>query len=336
VQKFAGTAFILVLSAQTLQAAGLCKQWVRRQNLPGVSSKVLAESSGISSSVKFPDERYYHINDSGSGSAFHVSYVTEGRRELESSRVDGYEADDLESIDVGPCPVRSAGSCLFLADVGNNDLDRKNLKILVVGENKDYQKTTAARLVIHVEYERDPKGREQHNVEAMMIDPLSGDIYTVTKRSSPKNGVAEDLDPRVYVIRRVDYENAEGEVSLKFTYLRTLKLSQIFPLSVKDEGDKKKMSKYLVTDADFSPDGERFVLLFKGDMIEFDSKVLTNTAALKATDFSAALRGVAPVLEQQEAVTYTSDGESIVYTSEQKDRGSVPETELLQLRCVER
>jgi hypothetical protein len=204
------SVFVKVLLASVsggISAGNLCQKWEREPNEAGVNARILGESSGISASIEFPNERYYHINDSGSGSAFHVSFTgpprrdergklvgkdsdSDGIRDLESSRVSGVDARDMESMNVGPCPpeprdARPSGTgCLFLADIGNNEEERNDLRIIIVPEKKSYKDDTKPKLIVNISYLPDSKGQDKHNAESMMVDPRNGDIYIVTKRTS--------------------------------------------------------------------------------------------------------------------------------------------------------
>ncbi|MEO5667359.1 MAG: hypothetical protein ABIR96_04800 [Bdellovibrionota bacterium] len=332
------------LVAPQIHAAALCSKWQNRGPVPLLSAKILRESSGISSSIDFPNQRYYHINDSGSGSAFHVSF--ENGNPLQSSMVDGVNADDMETIDVGHCPpdlkkaTAEKEGCLFLGDIGNNNFNRQNLKFIVVAEKENYKAQTAPKVVIDIDYSRDATGARQHNAEAMMVDPNSGDVYVVTKRTRAdgEKGADDDLSPRVYVLKRSVYANvaiaAKNRAQTTLTYVRTIKIEDIFPEAKVATGKERK--KFLVTDADFSPDGKTFVLITLGGIVEFDSSILSGNAPIKAEDFSRSAMDVADVLEQQEAITYTSDGTSLVYTSESKDKKAKGLVEARRLICLKR
>jgi hypothetical protein len=276
---------------------------------------------------------------------FHVVFDEVSGRRIESVRVRDLDAEDLEAIETGSCPSSTATdpeSCLYLADLGNNALNRKALRIIVVPEKETYRDSVKARTVFNVTYAKDGRGgSSDHNTEAVMIDPRSGDIYAITKRSSPhsKHGVENDLNPRLYVLRRREYAspglNSPKEVEVVFRFLRTLPFDEIFPEMAESSGKERK--RFLVTDASFSPSGRRFAILTLGGITEFASSALESKEPFAAADFRRVPREVAPPLEQQEALAYTNDGLSLIYTSEKKNkkRRRKEATEVHRIDCVQ-
>jgi len=160
----------------------------------------------------------------------------------------------------------------------------------------------------------------------MMVHPVTGDIYLITKRTNPDpdKPVDGDINPRIYRLKRKHYEQSSGEVDVVFKHLRTIKIKDVFKVITKTKKGKKsrkirkQLKKYLVTDADFSPSGEKFAVIGLGGIVEFDSTVLDKKNKLSSELFNYIPNTVAPILEQQEAITYSSDGSSLFYTSEKK------------------
>lgn len=305
----------------------LCFDWKVVEDYLEVDSDIIYESSGLSSSWDFSGQRFYHINDSGSGASFHISY-TKGKK-LDSLLVKGGSADDLESVDVGPCLEtkndRKDEGCIYLADIGDNDYERNNLKIFVLAEKDNYKHSRAKiKLQLNVSY-RDG----YHNAEALMVHPHSGDIFIITKRSHPDFKTARSILPRIYRLKRetiIEKSKHRDEIDVVFDYIGSIELDELVSFSSK--------KKYLVTDADFSPDGSKFALLTLGGILEFNSIVLNeNYLEVLSKDYN--LIANAPVLDQQEAITYSSDGKSLVYTSEKKDKNEKKSdpTKLLKLVC---
>ena len=81
----------------------------------------LAEVSGIAAGIASPNVLYVH-NDSGDSARFFALDKRSGDV-LAEYHVPGAHNVDWEDIAVGPC---SAGSCLYIADTGDNDEKRKD------------------------------------------------------------------------------------------------------------------------------------------------------------------------------------------------------------------
>jgi hypothetical protein len=86
--------------------------------------------------------------------------------------VTGARIDDWEAIAAGPCP---AGTCLYLADIGDNNARRSHVTIYRVEEPAAGSSTVAVEAAIQAAY---PDGA--HDAEALFVGP--GDrLYIVTK-----------------------------------------------------------------------------------------------------------------------------------------------------------
>src|SRR5512134_1710243 len=83
---------------------------------------VLRESSGLALSKTQPGVIWSH-NDSGDTPTLYA--IDLKARLLATVMVDNAVAQDWEDIAAGPCPLGEGGSCLYIADTGNNGLERK-------------------------------------------------------------------------------------------------------------------------------------------------------------------------------------------------------------------
>lgn len=137
-----------------------------------ITDKRLPEVSGLAASATRPDTWWVH-NDSGDGPRiFAISSKGEVRDEV---HIDGAHAFDWEDIAVGP--GREAGtSAVYVADTGDNLGIRRHATIYRVPEPAPGV-THAAAEAIDISY---PDGKP-HNIETMMVDPRSGDLFLVTK-----------------------------------------------------------------------------------------------------------------------------------------------------------
>src|SRR5215207_364043 len=87
----------------------------------------LPEGSGLAASRRTPG-RFWSHNDSGDAVLFALDGTghVNGRVSLAGANV-----EDWEAIAIGPCP---SGSCIYLADIGDNDARRKRITIYRVAE----------------------------------------------------------------------------------------------------------------------------------------------------------------------------------------------------------
>jgi hypothetical protein len=141
----------------------------------------IEEASGLVASAIHPGVFYVH-NDSGSDAE--IFAIGAAGQDLGAFDVEGASAVDWEDIARGPC---SAGSCLYLADIGDNDSERSSYTIYrapepgSVGSNGDIQ--AAAFSFTY------PDG--SHNAETLLVHPDTGVITLVTKVASGKSSVYE-------------------------------------------------------------------------------------------------------------------------------------------------
>ncbi|HYH87570.1 MAG TPA: hypothetical protein VEX60_19095 [Pyrinomonadaceae bacterium] len=150
--------------------------------LAELKERAVKESSGIAASRTSPGVFWTH-NDSGDGS-FVYAFDREGRSRG-VWRVEGARAHDWEDIACGPGPVRGV-SYIYIGDIGDNGGKREGIVVYRFAEPSieavadDAKRKTPLATVnaeaLHLKY---PDG--SHNAEALMVHPVSGDIYVVTK-----------------------------------------------------------------------------------------------------------------------------------------------------------
>lgn len=130
------------------------------------------ETSGLAASVLHPGAVYLH-EDSGSASVFYAMDLNGAPlAELEISNVN---AVDMEDVAIGACPE---GSCLYIADVGDNLEQRDDYRIYRVAEPEAFTSTQTTATVIPFSYEDG-----NNNCEAFVVEPGSGNMYLLTKTS---------------------------------------------------------------------------------------------------------------------------------------------------------
>ena len=133
--------------------------------------KLIYESSGIENSTVYPS-RLYHINDSRDSQAFYISELDGSN--IRRVKIKGEKFLDFEDLSYGSC---GNDQCLYLGDIGDNKEDRSEIKIVVIKEEKSFDKEVEPFQILKLQY---PDGK--YNAEAMAIHP-NGDLFILTKES---------------------------------------------------------------------------------------------------------------------------------------------------------
>jgi len=144
-------------------------------------SGYLNESSGVAVSRARPGVLWTH-NDSGDRALIYATNLQGA--DLGRFRVRGADSEDWEDIALGPCPDDGhENACLYIADTGDNEGNRKRGVIYIVPEPEASLETsgTEARTEraheLRVRYPDEPR-----NVEALAVMP-NGDVLLITKGS---------------------------------------------------------------------------------------------------------------------------------------------------------
>lgn len=256
-----------------------------------VRSNDIVESSGLASSKCQPGVFWTH-NDSGDGAFIYA--INAAGDDLGTWRVTGAENRDWEDI----AAFRDAGGkCfLYIGEIGNNEGKRDRTVIYRIKEpstadaaksdRKDPLATVAAES-LNVAY---PAGRP--NAESLLIHPVTGDVYIVTKQ----------LEPPAVVYK----------VSPQFGSAEAVNAQKVGSITV------PALLGGLLTGGDISPDGRHVVLcdyvagyeitLPEGDA-NFDDIWLQKPVKFDLGD-----------RKDGEAIAYSVDGNSIFATSEGKNQ----------------
>jgi hypothetical protein len=143
------------------------------------------------------------------------------------NRVTGAREEDWESIAVGPC---GTGSCLYLADIGDNDANRRQITVYRVPEPETASGTAAVSAVFHATY---PDGA--HDAETLLA--AGNELYVVTKGETGP-----------VALYKFPANPAPGS---------TVKLQRVAEIASKADADSR------ITDGSVSPDGQWVVLRSK-------------------------------------------------------------------------
>ena len=135
---------------------------------PLVQVPDLPEASGIARSQRVPGRLWAH-NDSGEPVlvALDSKGAVTGRVAVSGARM-----EDWEAVGVGPCPT---GSCIYIADIGDNDAERERITVYRLAEPTAAAGTASVTDLFHATYPDGPQ-----DAEALLITP-EGSLYVVTK-----------------------------------------------------------------------------------------------------------------------------------------------------------
>ncbi len=262
--------------------------WGTPSPLGTIPASQLAELSGLASSQLHPGTLYAH-NDSGDTARFFA--IDESARLLGQIDMPGALAIDWEDIAVGRCPT---GWCVFVADIGDNDLNRTECTIYRLPEpatlptNGSTITTTFDRLPFVY-----PDGM-RHDAETLLVDPQSQRIFVVTKEvgSTPS---------RVYELPTP----VTPDVRATLVFIGTLSV----PWAAGP-----------VTGGDFNGCGDRILIRSNTRMFELARSPSEELVSI----FSATPVPVPLAVEPQgEAVTYAADGRRYFTASEMDESPSV-------------
>jgi hypothetical protein len=257
--------------------------------LGSLADPAINESSGIVASRTTPGLYWTH-NDSGDG-PFIYAFDNRG-----ASRgvwlVTGAASRDWEDIAAGPGPVRGK-NYLYIGDIGDNSGNRADVVIYRVSEpaikaddaqsTKRNPRATEAAEAIRLRY---PDGA--HDAEALMVHPVTGNIYIITK--------IPFADPSIY----------EADAPQKTD--RTTTLVRVGKLNV------PSLLGGIITGGDISPDGRRVALC---DYLQGYEIVLPDARGAFNQIWKQPLKTIAlGARNQGEAIAYRLDGRALLTTSE--------------------
>jgi hypothetical protein len=232
---------------------------------PVVKIPELPEASGLAISRRVPGRLWAH-NDSAEPVL--VALDTKGSV-TGRLRLAGANVDDWEAIVVGPCP---AGSCIYVADIGDNDADRQRITVYRVTEPAAASESATVSDVFHATY---PDGR--HDAESLLISQ-DGRLHIVTK--------------------------GEGEPVAVYRFPNELRAGTSVQLERIGKPRESNTKDARITDATISPDGVWTVLRTN------DALFFHRTAELMAGNWRESGRtDLRPLGEPQgEAVAVGTDG----------------------------
>lgn len=149
--------------------------------LPGIlirtiENPVLEEMSGLVFSKNHPGKFYTHTDSGGEVVVFVLDSIG---NEVGKILLEGVENRDWEDIAIGPGP--GGKSYVYVAEIGDNLGVHQNVMIFRFPEpEKVSAEITLTPEILAFTY---PDGAM--DAESMFVDPVSGDLFVVSKRDSP-------------------------------------------------------------------------------------------------------------------------------------------------------
>lgn len=271
----------------TPAAAELCPAWSEPETIGRLDVGLLPEASGIE--LGADGGTLYLMNDGTRGEFFVAGLDGSDPRRI---RVSGYRPRDQEDLALGPC---AAGSCVYLADIGDNARRRATVQIALVAAADQFPDEVPA---LHVVVAQLPDG--PHDAEAVAVHPHTGELWLATK--SPL-GRADPV--RIYRLTAAQLAASDPQT---FEHIGDIPYAAMAVSGILPN---------LVTSMDFSPDGERLALLTYGGAVEFavaaDGTLPVFTEAVEGLTH----RPLATALMiQAESIVYGDDGRTLIYTTE--------------------
>ncbi len=170
-----------------------CIEFSGPEIMGSVESDLIDEASGLSASRKNSGVLWTH-NDSGDQPRIFALNLT--GEHLGIFNLLNAENNDWEDIAAGPGPVEGV-QYLYIGDIGDNSNDRSSISVYRMLEPAVDQDQTAITIDIsdvdklEMQY---PDG-QAYDAETLLVDPVSGDIFIVTKNTSGSSIVFRNPAP---------------------------------------------------------------------------------------------------------------------------------------------
>jgi hypothetical protein len=140
-----------------------------------LTNPLLEEVSGLVLSQRYPNRMYLHTDSGGEAAVYVIDTLG---NELGKIDLPGIKNRDWEDIALGQGP--NGISYLYLADVGDNDGKYDEIYLLRFPEPELIQPLLSASIEQAVlNYVGGPR-----DAETLLADPISGDLFLVSKRES--------------------------------------------------------------------------------------------------------------------------------------------------------
>ena len=161
-----------------LCAGAECPSFLTGTQVGTIESSIVDEASGIAASRKNSDVFWVH-NDHGDSAR--VFALTSDGTHLGAYFLSGADDEDYEDIAIGPGPTQGV-DYLYVGNIGDNDDNRAWVEVYRVAEpvveadQSPVYTTLTGVDTIKLQF---PSG--SHDAEALMVDPVTKDIYIISK-----------------------------------------------------------------------------------------------------------------------------------------------------------
>jgi hypothetical protein len=156
-------------------------EFSKAAKLAELHNEKLAEVSGLAPSLKNPNYLWAH-NDSGNEPEVYL--IDDSLSIKLTCRLKGIENRDWEDIAVGPGPDATS-RYVYVGDIGDN-LARYNFKIVYRFEEPDLESVDTSFMEIeNFDTIVFSLPDERKDVETLMVDPKTSDIFVISKREKP-------------------------------------------------------------------------------------------------------------------------------------------------------
>lgn len=249
-----------------------------------LGSSLINEASGLAASRSNSEVLWVH-NDSGDDP--NVYALNSTGTYLGAYRLTGATARDWEDMAVGPGPV-AGQSYLYLGDIGDNSAIRSTILVYRVAEpvvNAEQPPRNVALSGVTTFTLQYPDG--PRDAETLMVDPINGTLYIVSKR---------DAIPRIY--RASLPPSPTGTITMEF--MGSLAWSS-------------SSSRDYVTAGDVSPDGREVLIRSYGS-----AKIWSATNGMSVWDLLSEPGTDVPLAiePQGEAIAFDAVGRNYYTVSE--------------------
>ncbi|MGV3658910.1 MAG: hypothetical protein ACO1TE_01960 [Prosthecobacter sp.] len=262
------------------------------QRVAVLEDKRINESSGLCRSGRNPAV-FWTVNDSG-GEPCVFAFDRTGKTR---AKVRVREAANFDWEDIALGKDETGAPALFVADIGDNLHIRPSLQVYqipepAVGVSRAVVEETesAAPRLWRFNY---PDGR--HNAESLLVHPLTGRLFVVTKTDDGRCALYGFPQP------------LQAGVSMVVEKIAAL----AFPLLVRV--GKRPQDNRMTTSAGFSPDGARLVISTYSSLYEWS---LPQDKPLAEALKNPPVRIAPELVGQMESVCYDADGRTLWFTSE--------------------
>ncbi|MFT4622533.1 MAG: PKD repeat protein [Myxococcota bacterium] len=253
-----------------------------------VESDQVIEASGVVHSAATPGVLWTH-NDAGDDARLFA--MSESGEPLGEYLIDGAPSRDWEDMSAGWDAHRGA-YVLYVGDVGDNGESREFVSIVVVPEpvvpppGEPVTEVLEDADVFELTY----PGGVAHNCETVMTDPVTGDLYIVTKDGGGETSVFVKEAPHL------------ADERTELVWVADLRF-----------GEAPLVGSGATTGGDFSPDGSRVLIRTYSHAYMF----IRDGAFPVADAFGGLACDLrAPDERQGEAAAFTADGSGYITVSE--------------------